>query len=177
MTAISEDIQKDLQRHKNMADVFYKARDAVDAARDEAERLEFLAVSKDGHNIDDVYNMLDGICVEVLTSCAHLAVQATREQKKEDNARKITAIRSKFREGRQYKCQGVTVTVLNRFRNAQGLFIFIKHDINDTDGPVAIKLNNTIDGGEAILLQGRIFTPRDVIFTDEECERLGVTND
>lgn len=177
MTAISEDIQKDLQRHRTMSDVLFKARDAVDEARDEAERLEFLAVSKDGHNIDDVYNMLDEICGEVLTSCAQLAIQATREQKKTDNARKIAAIRSKFREGGQYKNQGVTITVLNRFRNAQGLFIFIEHDINDTDGPVALKLNNTADGGEFIMLQGRIFTPRNYIFTEEECERLGVTND
>lgn len=126
--------------------------------------------------LDDVYNYIDNFHKLELDVVAKLALAVSRAEKKNNSAVEIAKLKAKFRKGSSYYKSGVTVNIIHKFREDEDVYVVFYSDVNDDHDVVIKKVFHDSDA-EAFIFQGRMFTSNDYVFSEDECERLGVSND
>lgn len=170
-----ETAKKQLKAHKDICQDFSYAKSLIQRAIKTADEAG-IYVGCNLDTLDDVYNYLDNFHKLELDVVAKRALEVSKVEKKNNTAAEIAKLKAKFREGSSYRSLGVTVNIIHKFREGNKLYVVFYSDVNDENKAILRKIFCKEDG-EAFSHQGREFTPNDYVFSEEECERLGVTND
>lgn len=170
-----ETAKKQLKAHKDICQDFSYAKSLIQRAIKTADEAG-IYVGCNLDTLDDVYNYLDNFHKLELDVVAKRALEVSKVEKKNNTAAEIAKLKAKFREGSSYYKLGITVNIIHKFREDEDVYVVFYSDVND-DHDVVIKKIFYGNIAEAFNFQGRLFTSNDYVFSEEECERLGVTND
>ena len=170
-----ENAKKRLKAHKDICQDFSCAKDFIQCAIKTADEAG-IYVGCNLDTLDDAYNYLDNFHRLELDVVAKHALEVSKAEKKNNSAVEIVKLKAKFRKSSSYYKSGVTVNIIHKFREDENVYVVFYSDVNDDKNPVIKKVFYDYDG-EAFIFQGRTFTSNDYVFSEEECERLGVSND
>lgn len=170
-----ETAKRQLKAHKDICQDFSCAKSFIQCAIKTADEAS-IYVGCNLDTLDDAYNYIDNFHRLELDVVAKRALEVSKAEKKNNSAAEVAKLRAKFREGSSYRSLGVTVNIIHKFREGNELYVVLYSDVNDENKAILRKIFWK-EGGEAFNHQGREFTPNDYVFSEEECERLGVTND